>query len=149
MFLDGDEVFEGDAVGQIVMSGPGAGEGPTASAVLSDVVDIARGFSRPVFGKPAKDLSVSKAVTSSHPTPYYLLMSLSDLPGALAEVSAELGKCGVSIDRMRQYGHEGETAPVLIVTHHADPKAVKDALAGFEKMGVVEGAPVALRIEDV
>ena len=142
-------VFEGDAVGRIVMSGAGAGEGPTASAVWSDIIDIARGFRRPVFGRPAKDLAKAVAAKSSPPAPFYLRMTLRDEPGALAQVSAKLGEAGVSIDRMRQYGHEGTKAPVLIVTHETDPAALEGAVAALAQTGVVEGAPVAMRIEMV
>ena len=142
-------VLEGDAVGRIVMSGAGAGEGPTASAVLSDIIDIARGFSRPVFGRPASGLADGKIAPSSSPAPYYLRMALEDRPGALAEVSTDLGKFGVSIDRMRQYGHEGKTAPVLIVTHTTDPDALRGALEAIEASGVADGPVVALRIEDL
>ncbi len=142
-------VFEGDAVGRIIMSGAGAGEGPTASAVWSDIIDIARGFRRPVFGRPAKDLARAVAAKASSPAPFYLRMTLRDEPGALAQVSAKLGEAGVSIDRMRQYGHEGSKAPVLIVTHETDPAALEIAVAALAQTGVVEGAPVALRIEMV
>ena len=142
-------VFEGDAVGRIIMSGAGAGEGPTASAVWSDIIDIARGFRRPVFGRPAKDLARAVAAKASSPAPFYLRMTLRDEPGALAQVSAKLGEAGVSIDRMRQYGHEGSKAPVLIVTHETDPAALEIAVAVLAQTGVVEGAPVALRIEMV
>ena len=142
-------VFEGDAVGRIIMSGAGAGEGPTASAIWSDIIDIARGFRRPVFGRPAKDLARAVAAKASSPAPFYLRMTLRDEPGALAQVSAKLGEAGVSIDRMRQYGHEGSKAPVLIVTHETDPAALEIAVAALAQTGVVEGAPVALRIEMV
>lgn len=142
-------VLEGDAVGRIVMSGAGAGEGPTASAVMSDIIDIARGFSRPVFGSPAKDLVPLPEAATSSPAPYYIRMSLLDRPGALAEVASILGQAKVSIDRMRQYGHHEDTAPVLIVTHSCDPTALKSALGSLQSSDVVDGTPVALRIEDL
>jgi homoserine dehydrogenase len=67
----------------------------------------------------------------------------------LAQVSAQLGAAGVSIDRMRQYGHQGDLAPVLIVTHSVEPTALAKAVASLSETGVVEGEPVALRIEDI
>ena len=81
-------VLEGDAVEQIVLRGPGAGAGPTASAVMSDVCDIARGLSLPVFGQPATTLEAAKPALSVLPAPYYLRMGLVDKPGALAKVAA-------------------------------------------------------------
>ena len=142
-------VIEGDSVGQIVLRGPGAGQGPTASAVMADVIDIARGFRMPVFGRPAKTLAQPEPAAVALPAPYYLRLTLQDKPGALAKVAAVLGEAGVSIDRMRQYGHAEATAPVLIVTHKTTPEALGHALKGFGKTGVVVGQPVALRIEAV
>ena len=142
-------VIEGDAVGRIVMSGAGAGEGPTASAVLGDVIDIARGYRRPVFGIPARDLADLGASQQTAPAPFYLRMTLRDEPGALARVAEALGKAGISIDRMRQYGHQGTSAPVLIVTHETERSALETAIATFASTDVVQGTPVALRIETV
>src|SRR6056297_1365302 len=75
-------VLEGDAIEQIVLRGPGAGEGPTASAVMGDVMDIARGMRIPTFGVPAATLSRAKPARAATPAPYYLRMSLADKPGA-------------------------------------------------------------------
>jgi homoserine dehydrogenase len=142
-------VLEGDAVGQIVLRGAGAGAGPTASAVLSDICDIARGFRGPVFGQPAHTLTAATPALSQRPAAYYLRMALKDKPGALAKVAAVLGDSGVSIDRMRQYGHVNESAPVLIVTHKTTRADIDHALAAFGGTSVVSGDPVALRIEEV
>lgn len=142
-------VIEGDAVGQIVLRGAGAGEGPTASAVMGDVCDIARGTTGPVFGQPAATLETSTSALSKLPAPYYLRMALVDKPGALAKIATVLGEAGVSIDRMRQYGHDDTSAPVLIVTHKTTQSALDVALAAMETTGVLAGAPVALRIEEV
>jgi len=142
-------VLEGDSVGQIVLRGAGAGSGPTASAVMSDVIDIARGLRLPTFGQPASTLRHARAAKAAVPAPYYLRMQLQDKPGALAKVARALGDSGISIDRMRQYGHEDTTAPVLIVTHKTTRGALDEAIVAFEATGVVTGAPVAIRIEAV
>ena len=142
-------VLEGDAVGQIVLRGPGAGSGPTASAVLADVIDIARGIRTPTFGVPAAALVVPKPARTSTPAPWYLRMTLLDKPGALAKIATALGEAGISIDRMRQYGHQGVQAPVLIVTHKATRDDVDTAMARFAATGVLVGEPVAIRIEEV
>jgi homoserine dehydrogenase len=142
-------VIEGDAVGQIVLRGAGAGEGPTASAVMGDVIDIARGLRLPTFGQPAAGLFAAPPAAVSAAAPWYLRMTLLDKPGALARIATALGDAGISIDRMRQYGHEGAHAPVLIVTHKASSDDIGDALARFADTGVLVGEPVALRIEDV
>ncbi|SMX43970.1 homoserine dehydrogenase [Maliponia aquimaris] len=142
-------VIEGDQVGQIVMRGAGAGEGPTASAVMGDVMDIARGLRVSTFGRPAGALARAVPAKVSTPAPYYLRMALVDKPGALAKVAAALGEAGVSIHRMRQYDHVDESAPVLIVTHRTTRTALDQALAAMQGTGVVLDSPVALRIEEV
>jgi homoserine dehydrogenase len=142
-------VIEGDAVEQIVLRGPGAGEGPTASAVMGDVCDIARGITIPVFGQPAASLDPAPPANAESPACFYLRLLLVDKPGALAKVATVLGENGISIDRMRQYDHPGADAPVLIVTHKTARPNLDTALAALPGTGVVAGAPVALRIEDV
>ncbi|MCM2560768.1 homoserine dehydrogenase [Lutimaribacter sp. EGI FJ00015] len=142
-------VIEGSDVGQIVLRGAGAGEGPTASAVMGDVCDIARGLRLPVFGQPAETLATAPRTQSATPAPYYLRMALHDKPGALAKIATVLGEAGISINRMRQYGHADDEAPVLIVTHKTTRAALNQALEAMEGTGVVTAAPVALRIESV
>lgn len=142
-------VLEGDFVGRIVLSGPGAGAGPTASAIVGDIVDIARGFVIPAFGRPAADLAAPTRAASVAPAPYYLRFLLDDAPGTLAQVAAALGTAGVSINRMRQVEHAGPEAPVLIVTHHADRAPLDKALAAIAGLAVCRAAPVAIRIEEI
>ena len=142
-------VLEGDAVGQIVLRGAGAGEGPTASAVMADVIDIARGNRLSTFGQPAHSLATPTPAAAATPAPHYLRMTLLDKPGALAKIATALGDSGISIDRMRQYGHLGAHAPVLIVTHKAAPQDIAHAIARFAATGVLVGEPVAIRIEEV
>ncbi|WP_406721155.1 homoserine dehydrogenase [Thioclava litoralis] len=142
-------VVEGDSVGQIVLRGAGAGEGPTASAVMGDVADIARGLRLSTFGIPASQLTEATAAVATAPASYYLRINLSDKPGALAKVAQALGNAGISISRMRQYGHADSAAPVLIVTHKTTSDAIEHAIATFPQTGVVQGDPVALRIEDL
>ncbi|NNE81862.1 MAG: homoserine dehydrogenase [Silicimonas sp.] len=142
-------VLEGDSVGQIVLRGAGAGEGPTASAVIADVADLARGFRLPVFGQRAASLRLGERANNASPAAYYLRMALVDKPGALAKIATVLGDAGVSIDRMRQYGHEAATAPVLIVTHKTQQEALAMALEALSSTEVLASEPVALRIEEV
>jgi len=94
-------------------------------------------------------LSTAMPVLSRLAAPYYLRMALEDKPGALAKIAKVLGEAGVSIDRMRQYGHESSSAPVLIVTHKTPRADLDVALAAMETTGVLSSAPVALRIEEV
>ncbi|MFV0301205.1 MAG: homoserine dehydrogenase [Paracoccus sp. (in: a-proteobacteria)] len=143
-------VFVGDSVGQIVLRGAGAGQGPTASAVMSDIVEIARGVRLPVFGQPAASLRDAQPARTAVPAAYYMRMELQDKPGALAKVASVLGDAGISIDRMRQYGHgDDDRVPVLIVTHKTTPDAIDHAIEALPQTGVLSGEPVELRIEEV
>ncbi|MGH1355587.1 MAG: homoserine dehydrogenase [Thalassovita sp.] len=142
-------VIEGDSVGQVVLRGAGAGEGPTASAVLGDICDIARGYRYPVFGQPADSLTAAPRAKSATPAPYYLRLALRDEPGALAKITSILGEAGVSIHRMRQYDHQDDIAPVLLVTHATTRADLDVALTAMENTDVVTAQPVALRIETV
>ncbi|MDP4033439.1 MAG: homoserine dehydrogenase [Pseudorhodobacter sp.] len=142
-------VLEGDSVGQIVLRGAGAGMGPTSSAVMGDVIDLARGCRLPTFGQPAATLKSPVTAKAATAAPWYLRMTLLDKPGALAKIATALGEAGISIDRMRQYGHQGADAPVLIVTHKATRDDVDHAKGLFAATGVLVGDPVALRIEEV
>ncbi|MEL7255366.1 MAG: homoserine dehydrogenase [Pseudomonadota bacterium] len=143
-------VLEGDQVEQVVLRGPGAGEGPTASAVMGDVMDIARGFRVSTFGAPAASLTEAAPAKTATPAPYYLRLALEDKPGALAKLASVLGDAGVSIDRMRQYRHDGDgAAPILIVTHKTTHDALSTAITAMTALDVVTGDPVALRIETV
>ena len=142
-------ILEGDDSGQIVLRGSGAGEGPTASAVMSDVLDLARGLRLKTFGQPATTLVKAHPATTATPASFYLRLQLLDKPGALAKVAAVMGEAGVSIDRMRQYGHDAGKAPVLIVTHKTTRAAIDQVVLDFNQTQVVEAPPVALRIEAI
>ncbi|NNU81217.1 homoserine dehydrogenase [Halovulum dunhuangense] len=142
-------VLEGDFIGRTVYQGPGAGAGPTASAVMADVIDIARGAKVPSFGVPARMLSAPQRSGLAAPAPYYLRLGLADRPGTLARVADALGRAGISIDRMRQIQHETDEAPVLIVTHACARADLDRALADIMTMDVTTAEPVAYRIEPV
>ncbi len=142
-------VLEGDSAGQIVLRGAGAGEGPTASAIMSDVIEIARGTRLSTFGQPAATLVEPTPAKVTAPAPHYLRMTLIDKPGALAKVATVLGDAGISIDRMRQYGHADASAPVLFVTHKTTRDTIDHAISRLPATGVVLGDPVAIRIEEV
>ena len=142
-------VAEGDFVGQCIFTGPGAGAGPTASAILADVLDVARGVVSPAFGRPAGALiSAPRLQHGDEHSPYYLRFMLADTPGALASIASALGEAEVSIHRMRQYG-QGDPVPVVIETHDARRDAIDAAVDTIAALPVSMAAPVAIRIEEV
>ncbi len=144
-------VIEGDSVEQVVLRGPGAGEGPTASAVMGDVIDIARGIHLPVFGIPAEQLSKAQPASCTAPAPYYLRIPLHNKAGALAQMATALGDCDISIAHLHQYEDEFDAAKasVLIVTEACSKQALQTALGKMEGTSVLAGTPIAIRIEAV
>ena len=142
-------VVEGDFVGQTVYQGPGAGEGPTASAIMGDVMDIARGLIIPVFGQPATTLVKPPKSNTGVDAEYYLRFSLSDEAGVMAAVSATLGEHAISINRMHQYDHDSDAAPVIIVTHKVSRTKLDGALSVISAMDACLEKPIAIRIETV
>ncbi|PCH93163.1 MAG: homoserine dehydrogenase [Rhodobacteraceae bacterium] len=142
-------VVEGDQVGQIVLRGAGAGEGPTASAVLGDIMDIARGLNIPVFGQPANTLKAAKSAKPNGESAYCLRLNLQDTPGIMAKVSTALADAGISIDRMRQFSHEDTSAPVMIVTHPTKRATIEAAFDVITDMGITTEPPLMLGIVEV
>ena len=98
-------VAEGDFVGRVMLEGRGAGAGPTASAVVADLIDIARNRHTPVWGAASADLSNAPSVPmSAHVGAYYLRLMVVDRPGVIADVTAVLRDQGVSLESMLQRG---------------------------------------------
>ncbi|WP_404426414.1 homoserine dehydrogenase [Thalassospira australica] len=144
-------VLEGDYVGPVVLQGRGAGERPTASAVVADLVDIAAGRNAPVFGVPADRLKKNvRASLEKHVGPYYLRLMVWDRPGVMAEVTATLAKHGVSMASMIQHGRaetEGGVVPVVFVTHETTEAAMSGALSDISAFESNSQPPVLMRIE--
>jgi homoserine dehydrogenase len=142
----------GDVVGDTLYYGRGAGQDATASAVLSDLADAALDLkcgtkSRiPPFVPHERDgavLPMDEVVSR-----YYLRLQVVDKPGVFARIATILGQCKVGISSIIQpEGHEGETVPAILLIHGAPNSAMKRALARIEKLNVVKGRPVMLRVE--
>jgi homoserine dehydrogenase len=142
-------VAEGDFVGRVMLEGRGAGAGPTASAVVADLIDIARGRHTPVWGVGAEALSHAPAIPmSAHTGAYYLRLMVVDRPGVIADVTAVLRDVGVSLESMLQRGRSpGEAVPVVLVTHETGEAAMRTALARIAALDAVMEAPALIRIE--
>jgi homoserine dehydrogenase len=142
-------VAEGDFVGRLMLEGRGAGAGPTASAVVSDLIDIARNRVTPVWGAAAAALSSAPSVPmSSHVGAYYLRLMVVDRPGVIADVTAVLRDHGVSLESMLQRGRSpGEAVPVVLVTHETEESAMTAALARIKALAAVMEEPALIRIE--
>ncbi len=142
-------VAEGDFVGRVMLEGRGAGAGPTASAVVADLIDIARNRFTPVWGASAASLSSAPSVPmSSHVGPYYLRLMVVDRPGVIADVTAILRDMGVSLESMLQRGRSpGEAVPVVLVTHETRESAMREALDRIGALPTVMEEPTLIRIE--
>jgi homoserine dehydrogenase len=142
-------VAEGDFVGRVMLEGRGAGAGPTASAVVADIIDIARGRATPVWGAGSGALSSMPSVSmDSHVGAYYLRLMVVDRPGVIADVTAALRDAGVSMGSMLQRGRApGEAVPVVIVTHETRESAMLSAIARIAGLDSVLETPALIRIE--
>jgi homoserine dehydrogenase len=142
-------VAEGDFVGRVMLEGRGAGEGPTASAIVADLIDIARGRTTPVWGAASGALSDAPSVPmDAHHGCYYLRLMVVDRPGVIADVTAVLRDEGISLESMLQRGRSpGEAVPVVLVTHETQEAAMRAALARIATLGAVMEAPAMIRIE--
>ena len=142
-------VAEGDFVGRVMLEGRGAGAGPTASAVVADLIDIARNRFTPVWGAAAAELSNAPSVPmSAHVGAYYLRLMVVDRPGVIADVTAVLRDLGISLESMLQRGRApGEAVPVVLVTHETQESAMREALTRIAALNAVLEAPTSIRIE--
>jgi homoserine dehydrogenase len=148
--------ISGDAVGDMLLYGHGAGMMPTASAVVSDVVDIARNL---LSGMTQRIPSLSYQMEQIREIPvlpideiftrYYFRFSAADRPGVLSKISGVLGNHGISIKSVHQKGRKSKgSVPIVMLTHLAKEADVKKALSEISSIEVVNDRPVVIRIED-
>jgi homoserine dehydrogenase len=142
-------VAEGDFVGRVMMEGRGAGEGPTASAVVADVIDIARGRFTPVWGAEAAALKPEPSFPMDrHTGAYYLRLMVVDRPGVIADVTGVLRDHAISLESMLQRGRApGEAVPVVLTTHETSEASVRAALKRIAELNTVMEKPALIRIE--
>lgn len=143
-------VAEGNFVGRLFFEGRGAGEGPTASAVVADLIDIARGEAGPAFAMPSHHLEpIGAGEVGDWRGRYYLRLSVADETGVLAELAAMLRDAGVSIDSLIQRGQaEAGGVFIAIVSHETDESAVRKAIEAMRASSSVLGEPMLMHILD-
>jgi homoserine dehydrogenase len=141
-------VAEGDFVGRVMLMGRGAGAGPTASAVVADLIDIARGRLTPIWGAEGHALGTLPGLPmSAHHGAYYLRLMVRDRPGVMAEVTAVLRDARVSLQSMLQHGRApGESVPIVLVTHETTEGAMMQALSAIARLDSVLEPPALIRI---
>ena len=147
--------IDGDVVGQLVMSGPGAGGDATASAVAGDIADIAKSKPghqhAPALATPANALQpYKKARMRSHEGGYFIRLSASDEVGVFAAVAQRMAEQGISLKSIDQHGESSpsEGQPIVMITHETTEKAIAAALDGIKNDGHLVGKPQMIRIEN-
>jgi homoserine dehydrogenase len=151
---------EADFVGQLVLSGPGAGGEATASSVMSDIADIARGDRVGTFGRPASALEpYRRAAMRAHEGGYYVRLSVYDRPGAFAAIARRMADKGISLESIVQRRRAPKSAapehlvpvepqPVIMITYETTEAAIREALDTIRTDGHIAEEPQMIRIEE-
>ena len=147
---------DAEGLDPLTLVGPGAGGMATASAVLSDIADIARGLRLPPFGRPVERLvAVRKAPMQRHEGGYYIRLMARDKPGTAATIAKHLADQEISLESIVQRhdqsepvnGGKGRSVPVILITYATTEDAVRKALAAVGRDRVISGRPQVIRIE--
>jgi homoserine dehydrogenase len=148
---------DADGLAPITLVGPGAGGMATASAIVSDLADIARGVRTPPFGRPAARMTaIRKAPMQRHEGGYYIRLLARDRPGSAATIARRLAQQQISLESIVQRheirpqgqpGRSGEPVPVILITYATSEDAVRKALAAVRRDRVISGRPQVIRIE--
>ncbi len=142
---------DADFVETSLLTGKGAGAGPTASSVVADIIDLARGINIPTFGVTADNLKNASLVdmgqTSSR---YYLRFSVVDKAGVIAEISSILKDKNISIESLSQHGAQSEKeVPIILITHETRHANMIEAVSLIEKLDICTESPCLMRIEEL
>jgi homoserine dehydrogenase len=150
---------DAEGLAPITLIGPGAGGAATASAIIADLADIARGVVTPPFGRPASRMTtIRKAPMQHHEGGYYIRLLARDRPGTAATIARRLAQQKISMESIvqrhaagsrgaAQPGRSGEAVPVIMITYATSEDAVHNALAAVRRDRVVTGRPQVIRIE--
>lgn len=149
-------ITEGLFSGPMLIEGRGAGSGPTASAVMADVIDLARGTALPVWGMEPKP-EIACAPQGNLRGQYYLRLFVQDRPGVVADITAALRDYGVSLRALSQHAAEPGTSngcsqsvvPLALVTHETSEAAMLSVLTALKPLETVVGMPLLMKIETV
>ena len=150
-------LIEGDPVGPLLLYGRGAGAGPTASAVVGDLMEVGRDLVSGGVGRvplpfgPGEERRPALAEADRFRSSFYLRFQAFDRPGVLARIAGALGGRGVSIAAVVQKEHRaGEAVPILVMTHETERRALFDAVRDIDRAGdVVAGPTIVLHAENL
>ncbi|WP_439499125.1 homoserine dehydrogenase [Bosea sp. (in: a-proteobacteria)] len=151
--------IDADAVREITLVGPGAGGDPTASAVVADIVDVARGTAGLPFGLPVARLETpTRAPMQRHEGGYYVRLAVADRPGAAAAIATRMAEADISLESIVQRrseaaaardpgGRSGAPVPVVLITYATSEQAIRAALEKVTADGHIAEPPQVIRIE--
>ena len=150
---------DAEGLAPITLVGPGAGGAATASAIVADLADVARGVRTPPFGRPAARMTaIRKAPMQHHEGGYYIRLLARDRPGTAATIARRLAQQKISLESIvqrhgkdapgaAQPGRSGKSVPVIMITYATSEDAVHKALAAVRRDRVISGRPQVIRIE--
>ncbi|HMO29580.1 homoserine dehydrogenase [Enterovirga sp.] len=149
---------DADAVGELTLVGPGAGGSATASAVVSDIADVAAGTFGAPFGRPVAGLErAERAPMQRHKGGYYVRVTVHDRPGVAAGVASRMAEADISLESILQkrppgadrdkLGRSGEPVPIVLITYEATEAAIRQALGEMAADGLLAEPPQVIRIE--
>ena len=142
-------LLQGDLVGNMLFYGRGAGQLPTASAVISDLVDLGRAAAASSFKRPAGPRIKRVKKMDDIVSRYYLRFMAIDKPGILAKIGGILGKHHIGIAQVSQKERRRvKFVPVVMITHHAYEKDLRRALEDIDRLAIIKGRTVKIRMED-
>jgi homoserine dehydrogenase len=142
-------VADADPVGQLTFIGRGAGEGPTASAVAADLIDLVEGRGGPAFGRPLSALASAARAAPAERGRFYMRLLVQDRPGVVAGVSDRLGRENVSIESFLQMpSYEAPIVPIVLTTQSCTRTALDAAAAAIETLDAVTEPPLVMPIEE-
>ena len=151
--------IDADAVREITLVGPGAGGDPTASAVVADIADVARGTAGLPFGLPVARLEEpTRAPMQRHEGGYYIRLAVADRPGAAAAIATRMAEADISLESIVQRrspeaasrdpgGRSGAPVPVVLITYATSETAIRAALEKVSADGHIAEPPQVIRIE--
>jgi len=150
--------IDADAVKELTLVGPGAGGMATASAVVADIADIAKGIRSAPFGLPTTSLEKAERIpVQRHEGGYYIRLSVHDRPGAAAAIATRMAERQISLESIMQRkpvqkrgaaaSASTEAVPVVLITYATSESTIREALEAVVKDGYIAGAPQVIRIE--
>ena len=144
-------LVKGNFVGNSIFIGQGAGSHPTASAIISDIIDLARGSKLPCFGRKLEELErTSTAKIENHVGAYYVRLMVKDKPGVFAKITNILKKKKISLKSVIQHDSRGENIkeiPIIFTTYDVKEKTFMDAVNAMKKISDIIKDPIVLRVE--